>query len=330
MFKDDKSVKDNRKKLLNEYFRGLYRIFNVELLDDEMICKFIEIDQSIKEYLTEDYTTVQRTFEEEDEESSSRSNSADMFADWATDKEISSDKVIRSFLSKIHKHPKNKANILKSFEDNFFNLKISLEIDSIKRLFFGDSRDGLLKMASEKSESYLASSQVVSLLAKLLDTKRNVYAESFNKIFATWKPEMVKTMRLDSHIISQKACETNDGWFIIYNYLSQKSIQGVSLEPEQVLSSEEAIEIYTDWIEKKKPNEWDQSKNSKSLIVQIYGSKSEYEIQDDKAIKYRENSPKNRSVGISQSPNNLSPNNEIEEISDEVPLPDFNNLPSVK
>ena len=59
-----------------------------------------------------------------------------MFADCATDKEISSDKVIRSFLSKIHKHQKNKASILKSFEDNFFNLKISLEIDSIKRLFF--------------------------------------------------------------------------------------------------------------------------------------------------------------------------------------------------
>lgn len=72
--------------------------------------------------------------------------------------------------------------------------------------------------------------------------------------------------------------------------------------------------------------------NSKSLIVQIYGSKSEYEYQDENAMKYRENSPKNRSVGLSQSPNNLSPrvNIENEEISDEVPLPDFNNLPSVK
>ena len=187
-------------------------------------------------------------------------------------------------------------------------------------------------MASEKSESYLASSQVISLITKLLDPKRNVYAESFNKILATWKPEMIKAMKLDSHIISQKAWENNDGWFIIYNYLTQKSMQGVTVEAEQVLTSEEAIEIYTDWLEKKKPNEGDLSKNFKSLVVQLYDSKSEYEMHDEKVIKYRETSPKNRSVGVSPPPKHLSPrpNVEREEISDEVPLPDFNNLPSVK
>lgn len=108
-----------------------------------------------------------------------------MLGEVGNDKEISSDRIIRSFLSKIHKHPNNKANILKSFEENFFNNKISMEIDSIKRLLFGDSRDGLLKMASDRTDSYLASSQIISLIAKLLDTKKNPHAESFNKIFAT-------------------------------------------------------------------------------------------------------------------------------------------------
>ena len=184
LFKLDKSVKDTRKKALNDYFKGLYHIFNVELLSDDKVCKFIEIDHSIRNYLSEDYTTFQHNYDEEDE-SSERSNSGDFLADWPADKEVSSDKVISSFLSKIHKHPENKVNILKSFEDSFLNLKISLEVDSIKRLFFGDARNGLIKMAQTNKDSMLVCSHIISLISKLLDSKRNVYAESFNKIFAT-------------------------------------------------------------------------------------------------------------------------------------------------
>jgi len=180
VFNQDKSVKEDRKKGLNEYFKGLYHIFNVELLEDDNICKFIQIEQSIRDYILEDYTSYQNKYDEDVEESSSRSNSADFLAEYTPDKEVPSDKVIISFLSKIHKHPENKVNIIKNFEDIFFNLKISIEIDSIKRLFFGDGRDGLLKMASDEQESYFASSHVISLIAKLLDTKKNPYAESFN------------------------------------------------------------------------------------------------------------------------------------------------------
>lgn len=252
VFKQDKSVKEDRKSILNSYFKGLYHIFNVELLYDDKVCKFIQIDQSIRNYLSEDYSAAQRNYDDEDDESSSRSNSADFLADCPPDKEVNSDKVICSFLNKIHKHPENKVNILKVFEDSFFNLKISLEIDSIKRLFFGDARNGLLKMASDKNESYLVSSHVVSLIAKLLDIKRNVYAESFNKIFATCKPDMIKGLNLDQHILNQqKTGEDNNGCFIIYNYINHKNLGGVKIELDRILSSQEAIEDYESWQDKK-------------------------------------------------------------------------------
>lgn len=93
VFKQDKTVKDYRKKMLSDYFKGLYHIFNVELLDDDKVWKFIQIQQSIRNYLAEDYTTLQRNYEDEDEESS-RSSSADLVTDSPTDKEISTDQVI--------------------------------------------------------------------------------------------------------------------------------------------------------------------------------------------------------------------------------------------
>ena len=257
--------------------------------------------------MSEDYIPKKQTFDDEGEESSSRSNSADL-VEPGTDKEISSDKIIRSFLSKINKYPKNKANILKHFEESFFNLKIAIEIDSVKRLFFGDSRDGLLKMASEMTDSFLANSQIIGLIAKLLDTKRNVYADSFNKIFATWKPEMIKSMKLDLHIINQKTWENNDACFIVFNYISQKNMQGISIEAEQVLSTEEGIEIYLDWNEKllAKPSEFDLIKGSKSVIIQVSDQKSDFDNKSERIFKFNESSTKNRSVGVSPPPKYLA------------------------
>ena len=161
-------------------------------------------------------------------------------------------------------------------------------------MLFGDARDGLMKMASETNDSFLTNSQVVGLIAKLLDAKRNVYAESFCKIFSTWKPDMIKWMRLDPHIINQKSCECNDGWYIIYSYLSQKNVQCVTVEVEQLLSSEEGIEVYLDWTEKllSKPSEFDKIKGSKSVIIQVSDSKSDFEKKEERIFKFKESSPK--------------------------------------
>lgn len=130
----------------------------------------------------EDYTSYQDKYDDEAEESSSRSNSEDYLDESGSKKEVNSDKIIVSFLSKMAKYPENKVNIIKAFEDSFFT-SIALEVDSIKRLFFGDSRDGLLKMASDKEDSYLVNFHVISLIAKLLDPKKNPYADSFKKVF---------------------------------------------------------------------------------------------------------------------------------------------------
>lgn len=105
-------------------------------------------------------------------------------------------------------------------------------------------------MASDKNESYLASSHVISLIAKLLDIKRNVYAESFNKIFATCKPDMIRGLNLDKHILNQKIGEENNGCFIVYSYLSHKNLGGTKIELDRILSTEEAMREYDAWYEK--------------------------------------------------------------------------------
>ena len=113
-------------------------------------------------------------------------------------KETKSNKIITSFLNKMQKYPDNKVNIIKAFEDTFLG-QISLEIDSIKKLFYGSSTKGLLEMAADKEESYLVSFHIVSLLAKLLDPKKNPYSESFKKIF-----EDAETETLERIVIKMK------------------------------------------------------------------------------------------------------------------------------
>jgi hypothetical protein len=325
-------VKDQRKKALNEYFKGLYHIFNVELLYDERICKFIQIDQSIRNYLAEDYSSFQKNYDDEEDDSSEKSNSADFLAEWSPDTEISSDKIISSFLSKIHKHPENKVNILKTFEESFFNLKITLEVDSIKRLFFGDARNGLIKMAQTNKDSSLAISHIISLISKLLDSKRNVYAESFNKIFATWKPEMIKALNLDEHIMLQNVAEGNDGWFILYNYLSHKNLGGTKIQVDQILHNDEAINLYNEWYENKvsRTNDTDQSKSSKSLIIS-FNKESPNPFQSTYKESRNEKSAPIKAVNKDGSGSSfLKPINDfnIEEESETI-VHDFNNLPSM-
>lgn len=124
-------------------------------------------------------------------------------------------------------------------------------------------------MASDKTESFFVTSHVISLIAKLLDTKKNVYATNWAKIFATWKPDMIRSLDLDKHILAQKVVDHNAGWFIIDNYLSYKNLSGNKVEHEHLLRTEEAIEEFIAWQEKKllKNNETDQNKNSKSVLI---------------------------------------------------------------
>lgn len=110
VFKNDKTVKEDRRRTLHQYFKGLCgvfeelgtltkhqsevsqyssnHVFNVELLYDDEFWKFIEIEPSIRNYLIEDYSSMKRTYEDDEEESSSHSNSADFLADYPADKEI--------------------------------------------------------------------------------------------------------------------------------------------------------------------------------------------------------------------------------------------------
>lgn len=127
-------------------------------------------------------------------------------------------------------------------------------------------------MASDNNESYLAASHVISLIAKLLDTKRNVYAESFNKIFATCKVEMVKSLDLNQHIINLgKAGEENDGCYIVHSYMTNKNLGGTKVTVDQILSDYDAIQEYNSWYEKKqlKNLESNNTKNNKSVLISM-------------------------------------------------------------
>lgn len=73
---------------------------------------------------------------------------------------------------------------VKKFEKNILS-KYAWEINqhTIKWLYFGDSNNGLLYHI-QNSPSYIATSNLFSLLAKLLDYEKNIFAEHFNFHFS--------------------------------------------------------------------------------------------------------------------------------------------------
>jgi hypothetical protein len=216
---------------------------------------------------------------------------------------------------------------------NFLS-KILLEIDSNKSLFFGDARNDLIKMAYNQKDSYLSPSHVISLIAKLLDTKRNYYAESFNTIFATLKPELIKSLNLDKHIVRQTSTEGNDGCFIVNSYLNYKNMTGTRVEITQLLSTDEAVHKYNDWYEKRLLKaKADQTKYSKSVVITAPPeAPSVYQEKDGRLAPARGVSPTKNGANQGGSSSFLKPiqyDNSDEEGASGV-FHDFNNMPSIK
>jgi hypothetical protein len=69
------------------------------------------------------------------------------------------------------------------------------------------------------SRTYLATSHIVSLVAKLLDFEKNMFADVFNQILGECSIELIKEMKLEGQIKYQAANENNDGIFIVDQYI---------------------------------------------------------------------------------------------------------------
>lgn len=73
---------------------------------------------------------------------------------------------------------------VKKFEKRILSKQIKeINPHTIKRLYFGDSNNGLLYLIKD-SPTYIATSNLYSLLAKLLDYEKNIFAEHFNDHFS--------------------------------------------------------------------------------------------------------------------------------------------------
>lgn len=111
-------------------------------------------------------------------------------------------------------------------------------------------------------------------------------------------------------------------------------MQGMNIEIDQILTSEEAIEAYTDWNEKRmsKMNETDQNKNSKSLIIQNHDNKCNFEESSSLVVKFRAGTALKFQTGLAHLPSfgGSKLPEEFEELTYDMNLPDFNELPSVK
>jgi hypothetical protein len=352
LFNQDLQVKEARKKYLNDYFKGLYLIFNLELLEDHKFCKFIQVEQSIRDYLLEDYTSYQNKYDEDNDDSSSRSNSADYLAENANNKEVTSDKVIISFLSKMQKYPENKINIIKAFEESFFT-QLQLEIDSIKRLFFGDSRDGLLKMAADKDEAYLVSFHLISLIAKLLDPKKNPYSESFKKIFENADTETLEkiVIKMKHYAVMNKGINFEKSHLVkCLDWLQNSSIKSKSKifkkvhsnairldgssekqKLDDMVDNGEETEILKQWKEysAKESNTNANTKQFQSVVVQKHDKNSNL-YQSSKPNKLgSEIDVKNADGKSFLNPSSPNMDGSTDEIDSEMTMPDFDNLPSM-
>lgn len=89
---------------------------------------------------------------------------------------------------------------IKSFEKWILSKSIkSIDPHTITRLLIGDSNNGLITLIRD-SPTYIATQNLLGLLAKLLDYEKNIFAEAYNQHFAECTIDQVKEMKLDNHI----------------------------------------------------------------------------------------------------------------------------------
>lgn len=114
---------------------------------------------------------------------------------------------------------------------------------------FGDNNNGLLQMISETKDSFLASVHVIQMVRKLLDCKKNIYYEAFNKIFGMCTVEIIKQMRLDKHAQYQNDNEDNDNdsYFILDQYINIQNMKGNLYKVDDIIESKSGIDNYESW-----------------------------------------------------------------------------------
>lgn len=136
---------------------------------------------------------------------------------------------------------------MKKFEKLILSSHIkAIDQYTIKRLYFGESNNGLIYLINE-SPSYITTSNLFSLLAKLLDYEKSIFAEAFNYHFSECSIEQIKEMKLDNHIKYQTANEVNDGLFIVDQYLNTCLSNGLEIKIEDILINQDCIQKYGKW-----------------------------------------------------------------------------------
>ena len=104
-------------------------------------------------------------------------------------------------------------------------------------------------MYIKNTSSYLASQQVVVLVANLLDYEKNVFAEYYNQIFAECPPDVIKDLKLDVHIERQISNDVNYGLMVVDCYLTTRQAKGQPCTVEEILASPKCIQMYQEWKE---------------------------------------------------------------------------------
>lgn len=138
---------------------------------------------------------------------------------------------------------------IKHFEKRILSKSIKqIDPGTITRLLIGESENGLLKLIWE-SPTYIATQNLLSLLAKLLDYEKNIFAEAYNCHFAECSIDQIKDLKLDNHIRYQTANEINDGLLIVDQYIQTSVAQGNDVKVEDILISPDCIAKYHKWKE---------------------------------------------------------------------------------
>lgn len=114
------------------------------------------------------------------------------------------------------------------------------------------------------------------------------------------------------------------------HYLSNKNLHGFNVELDDILRTDKAIELYNEWCGKQSLSTGiiDQNKNSRSLIIPSKDSKSDFEEKDNDGGFV----PSKKRTSVNTPNQYLSPQRKFdnEDLSDDLNLPGFNDLPSVK
>lgn len=240
LLKKEEQVREERQHQLQIY---LNKICSKDFVLEDIDCiTFFRIPDDIKNMLKDD----KKRWEQQSEELSDSS--------FEEGEELDCEVLVKQFLERMNKREAQQLQIVQKFEKKIFSNKIrSISEYTMRRLFNGDSNNGLLNLIREQKQSYLAASHVISLVAKLLDCEKNVFAKNFKKTFAEYDLATIKGLKLEQQIQYQMLNEVNDGLFIIDCYLQTCQENGQRISISDILRKPELIKGYEQWKEKTNP-----------------------------------------------------------------------------